>query len=187
MADSSVSLLALTPKPESPFDCGNGLPVTNRPGGPAGPPPTRNRDLTGISGDELRRVVQVTDEPPVMQADGHRIKMVALVPEGASAAGPGPGRLANQVRGFLAERVILSTALDPFMTLRALATYSGISVRKLRDHLDDPGHPLPHYRVGGKILVRRSEFDGWMATHQATGRGDVGRIVDDVLQGLRAS
>ncbi len=89
-----------------------------------------------------------------------------------------------QVRGILAERVVVSNAMDPFMTLRALAGYSGLSVRKLRDHLDDAAHPLPCYRVGGKILVRRSEFDGWIAIYRQHGRRDVGRIVSDVLRTL---
>jgi hypothetical protein len=55
-----------------------------------------------------------------------------------------------QVRGVLAERVVVSTQLDPFLALKALATYSGLSVRTLRSHLEDPAHPLPCYRVGGK-------------------------------------
>ena len=59
-----------------------------------------------------------------------------------------------------------TTEFDPFLPLRALAAYSGLSVRKLRNHLDDAGHPLPCYRVGGKILVRRSEFDAWMAAYR---------------------
>jgi hypothetical protein len=75
-----------------------------------------------------------------------------------------------QVRGVLAERVIISTQFDPFLPLRALAEYSGLSVRKLRDHLDDPANPLPCYRVGGKIVVRRSEFDAWMQQYRARGR-----------------
>jgi len=74
-----------------------------------------------------------------------------------------------QVRGVLAERVVVSTPLDPFLPLRALASYSGLSVRKLRDYLDDAGHPLPCYRVGGKIVVRRSEFDGWIAAYRQRG------------------
>ena len=89
-----------------------------------------------------------------------------------------------QVRGVLAERIIISTTLDPFMSLRALAAYSGLSVRKIRDHLDDSAHPLPCYRVGGKILVRRSEFDAWMAAYRHLGRQDVDRIVSDVLRNL---
>jgi excisionase family DNA binding protein len=90
----------------------------------------------------------------------------------------------RQIRGVLAERVIVSTLLDPFLTLRALAAYSGIGLRKLYDFLSDPAHPLPHYRVGGKILVRRSEFDAWIARYRQSGRADVDAIVDGVLRGL---
>jgi excisionase family DNA binding protein len=93
----------------------------------------------------------------------------------------------GQVRGVLAERVVVSTPLDPFLTLKALSGYCGISIRKLYDHLNDAGHPLPHYQVGGKILVRRSEFDTWMTAYRRTSRIDVSQVVDEVLQGLRAS
>ena len=77
-----------------------------------------------------------------------------------------------QVRGVLAERVVLSSELDPFLSLRALATYSGLSVRTLRDCITDPLRALPCYRVGAKILVRRSEFDGWMRQHRHIGSVD---------------
>jgi excisionase family DNA binding protein len=90
----------------------------------------------------------------------------------------------GQVRGVVAERVIVSTTLDPFLSLRALAAYSGLSVRTLRAHLSDLTHPLPCYRVGGKILVRRSEFDGWIARHRQVGTGDVDRLVADALKSL---
>ena len=89
-----------------------------------------------------------------------------------------------QVRGILAERVVISTELDPFLDLRALAGYSSLSVRKLRDLLNDPGQPIPAYRIGGKILVRRSEFDTWMAVYRHRGRQDVDAIVNDVLRTL---
>lgn len=90
----------------------------------------------------------------------------------------------GQVRGVLAERVVVSTPLDPFLSLRALATYSGLGARKLRDYLTDPLHPLPCYRVGGKILVRRSEFDAWIARYRQLGRPDVDRLVADALKNL---
>ena len=90
----------------------------------------------------------------------------------------------NQVRGVVAERVIVSTTLDPFLSLRALAAYSGLGIRTLRSHLSDLTHPLPCYRVGSKILVRRSEFDTWIARHRQVGRGDVDRLVADALKGL---
>ena len=91
---------------------------------------------------------------------------------------------AVQVRGVLAERVIVSTHLDPFLSLKALANYSGLSVRTLREYLTDSVNPLPHYRVGGKILVRRSEFDGWIATYRQRGHRDVAQVVDEVLRTL---
>jgi excisionase family DNA binding protein len=93
-------------------------------------------------------------------------------------------RAVRLVRGVLAERVVVSTPLDPFLPLQALATYSGLSVRKLRDLLTDPAHPLPCYRIGGKILIRRSEFDDWMAIYRQRGRADVDKIVSDVLHRL---
>jgi hypothetical protein len=89
-----------------------------------------------------------------------------------------------QVRGIVATDVVVSTALDPFLSLRALAIYSSIGIRRLRDYLEDPVHPLPCYRVGGKVLVRRSEFDTWMAQYRRVGRVDVDRVVAEVLREL---
>jgi excisionase family DNA binding protein len=74
---------------------------------------------------------------------------------------------------------------DPYLPLRALAAYSGLSVRKLRALLVDPAHPLPHHRVGGKILVRRSDFDTWMGVYRQRGRVDVEAAVDEILTSLR--
>jgi len=62
-----------------------------------------------------------------------------------------------------------------------------VSVRKLREYLEDSAHPLPHYRLGGKILVRRSEFDAWMAAYRRVGQADVARIVDSVMRDLRGA
>jgi hypothetical protein len=76
---------------------------------------------------------------------------------------PKPSRM--PLRDVQAAQVVLSTQLDPFLSLKALASYSGLSVRKLREHLIDPAHPLPAYRVGGKILVRgQSSTRGWQRT-----------------------
>jgi hypothetical protein len=98
---------------------------------------------------------------------------------GAFKMGDGRPRL------VVVEGIHLATPLDPYLTLRALAAYSGLSVRFLRGWLMDPGHPIPHYKVGGKIVVRRSEFDGWLARYRRLGRADVDQIVDDVLLDLR--
>jgi excisionase family DNA binding protein len=83
--------------------------------------------------------------------------------------------------GPFVQGVTVGISLDPFLSLKALAAYAGLSVRKLRDCLDDSMYPLPHYRVGGKILVRRSEFDTWMNRYRQVRGVDVDQIVQDVL------
>ncbi|MFQ5684897.1 MAG: helix-turn-helix domain-containing protein [Candidatus Binatia bacterium] len=79
----------------------------------------------------------------------------------------------------------ISLDLDPYLSLRALATYSGLSVRTLRKALADSAHPLPHYRPGGsKVLVRRSDFDRWMLRFRREGQ-DLDRMVSQALGGLK--
>ena len=78
----------------------------------------------------------------------------------------------------------MGTPVDPFLSLRTLASYSCMSVRNLRQYLHDSVHPLPHYRLGGKIVVRRSEFDAWMAAYRRVGQADVEGIVNSVISDL---
>jgi excisionase family DNA binding protein len=80
------------------------------------------------------------------------------------------------------EQAKVVVELDPYLSLKALASYSGLSVRRLRDLLSDPAHPLPHYKVGGKILVRRSSFDRWIEFYNAT--PDVSGVVNEVVSDL---
>lgn len=99
------------------------------------------------------------------------------------SAGDEPAAI-NGPRPNVLDRVALQVTLDPYLSLAALARYGSLSVRKLRAHLNDVTHPLPCYRVGGKILVRRSEFDGWVAAFRQRGRVDVDRLVADVVRDL---
>ena len=99
---------------------------------------------------------------------------------------PENGKLGeDRPRLAVIEGLSLSMPLDPFLPLTALSTYSGLSRRRLSDLLKDPFHPLPHYRIGGKILVRRGEYDAWALHYRRVGDPDVERIVAETLQGLR--
>jgi hypothetical protein len=73
-----------------------------------------------------------------------------------------------------------------YLSLKALATYSGLSVRTLRGHLTDRVRPLPHFRVGGKILVSTTDFDSWVRQFrvQVTATS-IDALVDDVVAGMR--
>jgi hypothetical protein len=51
-------------------------------------------------------------------------------------------------------------------------------------YLRHPAYPLPHFHVGGKILVRQSEFDTWIATFRVSTPAGVNDMVAEVLKGL---
>jgi hypothetical protein len=95
-----------------------------------------------------------------------------------------PQSSVDRPRLVVVDNLELSTRLDPYLSLRALGTYSGCSIRWLRDRLVDASHPLPCYRVEGKVLVRRSEFDVWIARFRSQGRPEVERLVGPALREL---
>lgn len=72
---------------------------------------------------------------------------------------------------------------DSYLPLKALSRYAGIGVRTLRAHLGRSDAPLPHYRVNGKVLVRRSEFDAWIAAYRRVG-STVDALVAQVMRDL---
>jgi excisionase family DNA binding protein len=59
---------------------------------------------------------------------------------------------------------------DAYLSLAALSKYAGLSVRTLRDHIDSLENPLPVYRVGRKLLVKRSDYDRWAANFRTEGK-----------------
>ena len=84
---------------------------------------------------------------------------------------------------------MLGDLLHPgYLDLKALAAYSSCSVRWLRDRLVDRLHPLPHYRIEGKILVKREEFDRWLSgSHVVNSAHGLSEIVDSVVAHMRSS
>lgn len=59
---------------------------------------------------------------------------------------------------------------DGYFSLPAASLYTGLSVKTLRIRLTDREHPLPHSRVNGKTLLRRSEVDHWLRGLRRKGR-----------------
>jgi excisionase family DNA binding protein len=70
-----------------------------------------------------------------------------------------------------------------WLDLKALTRYASISERTMRQWIHRASNPLPAVRVGGKILVRRSEFDRWLENH-SLGPIDVGCIVNQMVADL---
>ena len=87
-----------------------------------------------------------------------------------------------RAKGLIPEKVVISTSTDPYMSLRALADYSSLSVRTLHTFINKaPAEALPVYRItGGKLLVRRSEFDAFMARYRTTGRPSLTKAINEL-------
>ena len=80
--------------------------------------------------------------------------------------------------------ILRGTNADGYLPLKALAEYAGLSVRTLRSRLHDPAGPLPHFRIGGKILIKKSDYDAWALKFRRTHPETLSTIVDDVLEGI---
>ncbi len=82
------------------------------------------------------------------------------------------------------DNITVRTDLDPYLSLKALSAFSGMSVRTVRKALTNPVNSLPHYCVGGgKVLVRRSDFDQWIARFRQEG-SDVDALVSEIAKGV---
>ncbi len=78
-----------------------------------------------------------------------------------------------------------ATQSDGYLSLRSLSMYSGLSIRTLRNYLRHPACPLPFYRVGGRILIRISEFDRWVEQFRTRHAVAIDDLIDEVLHELR--
>ena len=74
-----------------------------------------------------------------------------------------------------------------WLDLRELTGYAAVCERTVRGWIHLPVDPLPATRVGGKILVRKSEFDRWLERRRMKPFGtlDLDGIVKEVLEGVR--
>ncbi len=73
-----------------------------------------------------------------------------------------------------------------WLDLRGLQQYACVSERTLREWIHRSTNPLPAARVGLKILVRKSVFDGWLERHEVK-VVDIGSIVEDLVVGIRGT
>jgi len=72
---------------------------------------------------------------------------------------------------------------DQYFDLKGLSVYSAFGVGTLRDYLKSGG--LPGFKLRGKILIKRSEFDACLEKFRI--EQDLNTIVDDVMSSLKGS
>lgn len=71
---------------------------------------------------------------------------------------------------------------DQYLDLKKLSDYGSVAVPTLREYIKGCG--LPAFKLKGKILVRKSEYDHWMEQHRIDKSQDLGHIVDEVMESI---
>lgn len=72
---------------------------------------------------------------------------------------------------------------DQFLDLRGLSTYSSLAVPTLREYLKRDS--LPHYKLRGKVLIKKSEFDHWLEKYRVDGEKKLNELAEDVIESLK--
>jgi excisionase family DNA binding protein len=83
---------------------------------------------------------------------------------------------------ILADAIVATIGLkDQYFDLEGLSTYSALKVPTLREYIKKK--KLPCFKIKGKILIRKSEFDSWLEKFRVKDRID--DIVNDVMSDLK--
>jgi hypothetical protein len=72
---------------------------------------------------------------------------------------------------------------DQYFDLRGLEAYSALKIPTLRDHIKSGD--LPCFKVKGKILIKRSEFDSWLEGYRVNKKQDLDNIIHEVMGSLK--
>ena len=82
--------------------------------------------------------------------------------------------------GVVSVREILAyVSPDCYLNRTEAAKYLGISKRNIRARV--LSKDIPHYRVGGKLLFKKSELDQWMVKFREGGKEELRELVDEVV------
>lgn len=73
---------------------------------------------------------------------------------------------------------------DQYFDLRGLSAYSSMAVPTLRDYIKTGD--LPCYKIRGKLLIKKSEFDKWVEGYRHIKNQDLNAIVDGVIESLQS-
>jgi len=83
--------------------------------------------------------------------------------------------------GIVTEPIALK---DQYFDLMGLVEYSSLGLGTCRDYIRSKG--LPCFKVGGKILVKRSEFDKWIERYRHTKTQDLDTLVDGIMADMKS-
>jgi excisionase family DNA binding protein len=81
------------------------------------------------------------------------------------------------------EHKVNPSSADRYLDLQKLSDYASVAIPTLREHLRRG--TLPHYKLRGKILVKRSEFDEWMRQFKVDQGDDLEDLVEETISALK--
>ena len=88
-------------------------------------------------------------------------------------------KAAQRPKGMVSVSEILAyLETDRYMDKHEAAAYLSLSTRTLDYDL----HEISHFRVGRKVLFKKSELDQWMERHRESGGADLNKIADEVVE-----
>ena len=74
---------------------------------------------------------------------------------------------------------------EQYLDLKRLSIYSSLAIPTLRDYLATGS--LPHFKLRGKILVKRSEFDQWIQIYRASPKRNLNDLVENAIERVSGS
>ncbi len=72
---------------------------------------------------------------------------------------------------------------DGYFDLRGLSAYSSLKVPTIRNYIKSGD--LPAFKLKGKLLIKKSEFDQWIESYRLNKKQKLAGIVDGVLGSLK--
>lgn len=90
--------------------------------------------------------------------------------------------LTTMLHGTVSVQEILAyIQSDYYMTKTGLSSYLSISPRTIENLMDE----IPYYKLGRRVLFRKSEIDQWMQRHhQAPDISELRAIADEAVSAL---
>ncbi len=94
----------------------------------------------------------------------------------------------EQMRKKLIPRTVDPAAIQAAddLGLQELSIWGGLSVKTLRAYLTDPERPLPHHRIGARIVVNKDAYRKWRSQFQVDEQGEITALVENVVGGKKA-
>jgi len=83
-------------------------------------------------------------------------------------------------------KVIAESAIvlsDQYFDLKGLSLYSALAVPTLRDYIREGA--LPYFKLKGKVLVRKSEFDTWLEKFRVDRKKDLNTIANEIVHSVK--